>query len=189
MTVIIDAHQHFWRYDTYQTSWMEAPPYGGDPVFGPIRRSFGPDDLLPELSASGVHATVTVEAADGEAENGALLNYSRSYPWIVGVVGWVPLDRPERVYELLHEVSHEPRFIGVRHLINVEPDPDWVVRPQVLEGLRIVAEHGIAFDFVGILPRHLEHVPFIAEHLPTLRIVIDHLALQLHFIAHSEPYA
>jgi L-fuconolactonase len=50
MSLIVDAHQHFWTYGTYQTSWMEAPPYTGDPAFEPLRRSFGPDDLLPEIS-------------------------------------------------------------------------------------------------------------------------------------------
>ena len=52
MTVIVDAHQHFWNYGTYQTSWMEKPPYAGDPTFASIRRSFGPDDLQPELKAA-----------------------------------------------------------------------------------------------------------------------------------------
>jgi predicted TIM-barrel fold metal-dependent hydrolase len=49
MSVIVDAHQHFWRYQTYETSWMEVPPHAGDPLFAPIRRSFEPPDLLPEL--------------------------------------------------------------------------------------------------------------------------------------------
>ena len=73
MSFVVDAHQHFWTYGTYQTSWMEVPPYAGDPVFQPLRRSFQPDDLVPELKATGVHWTVAIEAADGLAENEALL--------------------------------------------------------------------------------------------------------------------
>ena len=46
MSLVVDAHQHFWTYGTYQTSWMEAPPYAGDPAFQPLRRSFRPDDLV-----------------------------------------------------------------------------------------------------------------------------------------------
>jgi predicted TIM-barrel fold metal-dependent hydrolase len=71
MSPIVDAHQHFWTYGTYQTSWMEVPPYAGDPVFQPLRRSFQPDDLFPELEAAGVHCTVAIEAADGLAETDA----------------------------------------------------------------------------------------------------------------------
>lgn len=65
--------------------------------------------------------------------------------------------------------------MGVRHLINVEPDPDWIIRPDVLKGLRIVPRRRLTFDYVGILPRHLQHVPLVAHRVPDLRIVIDHL--------------
>ena len=175
MTAFVDAHQHFWAYGTYQTSWMERPPYAGDPALAPIRRSFGPEDLLPELEAAGVRATIAVEAADGGAENAALLADARSHAWIAGVVGWVPLDRPEETERVLDGLHREPKFAGVRHLVNVEPDPDWILRAEVVEGLKLVAERGLTFDYVGILPRHLEHVPRLAERLPGLRIVVDHL--------------
>jgi L-fuconolactonase len=69
MTEIVDAHQHFWNYGTYQTSWMEKPPYAGYPAFAPIRRSFGPADLQPELEVAGVSVSITVQAADGPEEN------------------------------------------------------------------------------------------------------------------------
>lgn len=175
MAIVVDAHQHFWTYGTYQTSWMEAPPYAGDPAFAPLRRSFRPDDLLPELEAAGVHYTVTIEAADGAAENDALLAGARGRPWIAGVVGWVPLADPRGVERILDTYAGERTLVGVRHLINVEPDPDWIVRPDVLKGLAALAARGLAFDYVGILPRHLEHVPLVAARVPDLRIVIDHL--------------
>jgi L-fuconolactonase len=63
----------------------------------------------------------------------------------------------------------------VRHLINVEPDPDWVTRPDVLRGLQVLGKRGLAIDYVGILPRHLEHLPVQAQRVPGLRIVTDHL--------------
>ena len=37
------------------------------------------------------------------------------------------------------------------------------------------AARRLTFDYVAILPRHLEHVPLIARCIPDLRIVIDHL--------------
>lgn len=172
---IIDAHQHFWNYGTYQTSWMEKPPYAGDPAFALIRRSFEPADLQPELEAAGVSASITVQAADGPEENDILLTHAALTPWIAGVVGWIPLDRPDEAARMLERFSREPKFVGVRHLINVEPDPDWIMRSVVIEGLNMLALHGLTFDYVGILARHLEHVPTLAERLPALRIVVDHL--------------
>jgi L-fucono-1,5-lactonase len=109
------------------------------------------------------------------AENEALLSNARSHEWIAGVVGWVPLANPTEVERALDACANEPAFVGVRHLVNVEPDPDWILRPDVLQGLQILATRGLAFDYVGILPRHLEHVPVIARKVPDLRIVIDHL--------------
>src|SRR5215831_17097231 len=78
MSLVVDAHQHFWTYGTYQTSWMDVPPYTGNPAFQTLRRSFQPDDLMPELTAAGAHCTVTIEAADNLAENEALLANSHS---------------------------------------------------------------------------------------------------------------
>jgi len=176
MSLIVDAHQHFWTCGTYQTSWMEAPPYAGDPAFEPLRRSFAPGDLLPELEAAGIDLTVAVEAADDVEENAALLTNARAYDWIAGVVGWVPLAKPGDVERALDALTGERALVGVRHLINVEPDPDWIVRPEVLQGLRILSRRGLTFDYVGILPRHLEHVPLVAHRVPDLRIAIDHLA-------------
>lgn len=174
-TPVIDAHQHFWRHGSYQTSWMDQAPYAGDPVFEVLRRDFGPDDLYPELKEAGVSGCITVEAADHADENGALLANAHRCPWIVGVVGWVPLDHPEKSASILDALRDERRFVGVRHLINVEPAPDWILRPAVIDGLRVVAEYGLAFDYVGILPQHLANVPRLAEAVPGLRIVIDHL--------------
>lgn len=185
MTVIVDAHQHFWNYGTYQTSWMEKPPYAGDPAFASIRRSFGPDDLQPELKAAGVVASITVQAADGPKENDILLKHAALTPWVAGVVGWVPLE----VARMLEQFSREQKFVGVRHLINIEPDPDWIMRSAVIEGLSVLMDYNLTFDYVGILPRHLAHVPILAERLPTLRIVIDHLGKPPIASGGFEPWA
>jgi L-fuconolactonase len=175
MSFVVDAHQHFWTYGTYQTSWMDMLPYAGDPSFQPLRRSFQPDDLMHELKSAGVHCTVTIEAADGPAENEALLENARSHDWIAGVVGWAPLEHPGDLERVLDARAGEAALVGIRHLINVEPDPDWIIRPNVLRGLEVLAARHLTFDYVAILARHLEHVPLVAHRLPDLRIVIDHL--------------
>ena len=189
MSVVVDAHQHFWIYGTHQTSWMEVPPYAGDSAFQPLRRSFQPDDLMPELKAAGVRCTVTVEAADGPAENDALLANARNHDWIAGVVGWAPLAHLSDLERTLDARAGNPALVGIRHLVNVEPDPDWIVRPDVLKGLRVLEGRGLTFDYVAILPRHLEHVPLVARHVPGLRIVIDHLGKPPIAAGRFEPWS
>jgi L-fuconolactonase len=134
----------------------------GRPRVPALRRSFHPDDLLPQLKAAGVDYTITVEAADGPAENKALLANARVHAWIAGVVGWLPLDLPVEMEKALDALIGERAFVGVRHLVNVEPDPDGIVRHEVSDGLRVLAARGLVFDYVGILPRHLEHMPWLA---------------------------
>ena len=93
---------------------MEVPPYAGDPSIQPQRRSFQLDDLVPEIKAAGVHCTVAIEAADGLAENEALLAHARSNDWIAGVVGWVPLAHPSDAERAL-----DPRASGFSCSISV----------------------------------------------------------------------
>lgn len=167
--MIVDAHQHFWNLETGDYPWLT-------PEHGVLHRTYGPDDLAPELARAGVDRTVLVQAADSLAETETLLAHADAHDFIAGVVGWVPLTAPEEAAEALERYGRHPRFAGVRHLIHDEPDPDWLVRPEVVESLGLVAGAGLVFDVVSRLPRHLEHVVTLAERHPGLRIVIDHLS-------------
>ncbi|GAA5071776.1 L-fuconolactonase [Thermocatellispora tengchongensis] len=165
---VIDAHQHFWNLETGSYPWLT-------PEAGPIYRTFEPEELIPQLAACGVDRTVLVQSANTYADTDAMLAQADAYDFVAAVVGWVPLDRPGEAAEALERYRAHPRFAGVRHLIHDEPDPDWVVREEVIEGLKLLADAGLPYDVVGVLPRHLEHVPTLAEKVPGLRLVLDHL--------------
>ncbi|TDC58453.1 hypothetical protein E1281_01230 [Actinomadura sp. KC345] len=167
--MIIDAHQHFWNLDRVAYPWLT-------PDQGPIHRTFEEGDLQPDMDACGVEGTVLVQAADSYADTDYMLEVADRWPRVRAVVGWVPLTRPDEAAAALDRYRRDPRYVGVRHLIHDEPDPDWLLRPEVREGLDALAERELAFDVVAVLPRHLEHVPLLAERHPELRLVIDHLA-------------
>ncbi|WP_067169641.1 amidohydrolase family protein [Microtetraspora niveoalba] len=166
---VIDAHQHFWNLSTGSYPWLT-------PDAGPIYRTFEPEELIPQLAEAGVDRTVLVQAMDSYADTDAMLAQADEHDFIAAVVGWVPLNRPDEAARALERYGRHPRFAGVRHLIHDDPDPDWVVQDSVVEGLGLLAEAGLPFDVVAVLPRHLEHVPVLAERVPGLRMVIDHLA-------------
>jgi L-fuconolactonase len=92
------------------------------------------------------------------------------------VVAWVPLDRPDEAAARLDRLAARPAFAGIRTLIHDQPDPDWLLRPAVGEGLALLEQRGIPFDVIAVLPRHLSHVPVLSERYPGLRMVLDHLA-------------
>jgi L-fuconolactonase len=95
---------------------------------------------------------------------------------IAGVVAWLPLDRPHEAQAMLEELLRRDRFVGVRNLIHVRPDPDWLLTDAVDASLGLLEAAAVPFDLVSVLPRHLEHVPVICERHPGLRVVIDHLS-------------
>lgn len=166
---VIDAHQHLWNLDRVQYPWLTAD-------FGPLHRTFEEVELEPQLAAAGVDRTVIVQSADSTQDTDYMFEVADRWPRIAGVVGWVPLERPDDAAAQLDQRCRDPRFVGVRHLIHNEPDPDWVIGEKVQDSLGLLAERQLAFDVVAVLPRHLEHVVTLAERHPSLRLVIDHLA-------------
>ena len=109
-------------------------------------------------------------------DTASMLTQAEDFDWIGAVVGWVPLLDHAAERKALDRYCKHPRFRGIRHLIHEEKDPDWVVQPAVIEGLRILAGYGMSFDVVAVYPNHLKHVPTLAEKVPDLTLIIDHLA-------------
>lgn len=165
----IDAHQHFWNLDKVAYPWL-------DTTFGPICRTIEPPELEPLLHRAGIDKTVIVQAMNSYGDTDYMLEAAERYEWVGAVVGWVPLNIPDLADKKLSHYARNRYFKGVRHLIHEEKDPDWIIRGPVLEGLKVLASYGMTLDIVAVFPDHLRHVPFLAEEVPDLRMVIDHLA-------------
>lgn len=169
MVPYIDAHQHFWNLEQEFYPWLT-------PTLAPIYRSFGPADLAPQLEACGIIGTVLVQSANSFDDTRVMLEQAQSVPWVLGVVGWLPLTEPRILERALEVYGDNPHLKGVRHLNHDEPNPDYLLRPGVLESLKLLAQRGLTLDLIAVLPRHLEHAVTLARHCPDLRLVIDHLA-------------
>lgn len=168
--MIVDGHQHFWDLDRVAYPWLV-------PAYGPIYRSFHPAELEPQLRAAGVDRTVLVQSANSFEDTDAMLAQAEAHSWIGAVVGWVPLEDPKAAAAALDErYGGRTAFRGVRHLNHEEADPDWLVRPDVLAGIRELESRGLVYEVVAVYPLHLGHVPTLAATFPDLRIVVDHLA-------------
>lgn len=165
----IDTHQHFWNLSKVEYSWLV-------PAFGPIYANFAPGDLEPQLRRAGIDKTVLVQSANNSEDTVSMLTQAECYDWIGGVVGWVPLYDHAAAETLLDRYAKHPKWRGVRHLNHEEADPDWLVRPDVLGGVKLLEARNMTFDVVAVFPKHIGHVPTIARHAPDLKIIIDHLA-------------
>jgi len=168
--VIVDGHQHFWDLERVAYPWLI-------PAYGPIYRSFHPAELEPQLRAAG--STGRCSSSPRTRSRTPTRCSPRQMPTTgsARVVGWVPLEDPAGAAAALDR-RYVPRavFRGVRHLNHEEPDPDWLVRPAVLEGIRELETRALVFEVVAVYPLHLGHVPTLATTFPGLRIVVDHLA-------------
>jgi L-fuconolactonase len=164
----IDSHQHFWRLGQFDTRWLDAPAHG------PIRRDFLPVHLKPLVDSVGVDKTVFVQTQHDRQETRWALRLADEHPWIAGVVGWVDLTSPDCEAQLAEFAEH-PKFVGVRHITQDEPDDDFIVRPDVIAGLKVLERRGVPFDLL-FYERHLRHAAVLGELLPELPMVIDHLA-------------
>src|SRR5260221_2299869 len=164
---IIDSHQHFWQVGRFDYPWMSSEVQV-------LCQDYLPADLEPLLKRSGVSKTVLVQASNSLDETRWLLSLANQYPFIAGVVGWVDLISSDVGQQLDEFVAH-PMFKGVRHLVESEPDDDWLNRPNVRRGLRVLATNGVSYDLL-VHTRHLKYASRVAEQCPELRLVINHMA-------------
>lgn len=164
---ITDAHQHFWTTE----SILEL---GLPPEYSSLARDFEPAELKPQMDEVGVQQTVLVQVNFSLKNTYDFLEIAQANDWVGGVVGWVDLVDP-KVGDTLDELQTYPKLKGVRHQWEMEPDPAWILRDDVLRGLREVAKRGFTYDLVA-KPYDWQYVPQIAEAVPDLPLVIDHIA-------------
>ena len=162
----LDAHQHFWSYDAAQYPWI--PPGSA------LHRDWLPDDLAPLLAAAGLEGCLAVQARQSVEESRWLLGLAERYPIIKGVVGWVDL-RSAKVGETLGELARHPQFVGVRHVVQDEPDDDFMLGADFLRGIGELRAHRLAYDIL-IFPRQLPAAIALARRFPEQPFVLDHIA-------------
>jgi L-fuconolactonase len=165
MTIMIDAHQHFWSLARGDYGWLT-------PTLQPIYRDYGPEDLRPILTRHGIERTILVQAAPTVAETRYLLDIARRTGFVGGVVGWSDLTAPDAPDAIAH-LAQEEKLVGLRPMVQDIPDDDWLAQSHLAPAFDAMARAGLVFDAL-VLPRHLSRLLAVLERHPRLRIVIDH---------------
>lgn len=166
---IIDTHIHVWNFDHAEYAWLK-----GDTSI--LNRTYHIHEIEDERKEVGITGGVLVQAACNMEDTDWMLKVADATPWISGVVGWLPLMDPQATEKALKgKYIANNYYKGIRHLIHDEADPKWLLQEKVIESLKIVASANISYDVVGVLPEHIETVLKVAEKVPDLRMVFDHL--------------
>jgi L-fuconolactonase len=163
----LDSHQHFWKYDPREYSWIAEP-------MAVLKRDFLPEDLAREQARVQFDGSIAVQARQTLEETRWLLELARTNQRIRAVVGWVDLRSPSVANDLEHFCA-DPKFVGVRHVVQDEPDPRFMLQPDFLRGLGLLKNFGLTYDIL-IFPNQLPAAIEVARRLPDQPFVLDHIA-------------
>ncbi|MFJ8749124.1 amidohydrolase family protein [Streptomyces sp. NPDC102441] len=181
---VIDAHHHVWDLAVRDQDWITGEE------LAPIRRTFTLADLETEARAAGVVATVLVQTVTVVEETPELLALADGSTLVAGVVGWTDLTAPDIADTLagLRALPGGGRLVGIRHQVQGEADPEWLLRPDVLRGLRAVAAAGLVYDLI-VRPHQLPAAVRAAALLPELTFVLDHAGKPPVARGETQPWA
>jgi L-fuconolactonase len=163
----IDAHQHFWKYSPEAYPWISE-------ALAVLKNDFLPNNLLPLLQKNDIDACVAVQASQTEEETLFLLELAAQNDFIKGVVGWVDL-RSEQVEERLAALSNAPKLKGIRHIVQDEPDDNFLLRADFQRGISSLKSFNLVYD-VLVFPKQLAAAIQFVKAFPNQAFVIDHIA-------------
>lgn len=167
--MIIDAHHHFWdRSQPFEYGWLDTPELEA------INRNFLPADLQPQLAACGISQSIFVQTQHNLEEARWVLSMRAEWDFLAGVVGWVDLRSPECESQL-EMFADQEGFLGIRHVVQDEPDDEFIIQPETLRGLKVLERYGVPYDLL-FYDRHLRHAATVADAVPNLPLVLDHLS-------------
>jgi len=166
---ITDTHIHCWNFAKAEYEWLKNDT-------SILKRTYNIDEIEDERKQIGITQGVIVQSANNFEDTDWMLEVARNNEWITGVVGWLPLmdtGELEKVWNGKYRLNKY--FKGVRHLIHDEPDDKWLLQETVIDSLKALSAKDLTYDVVGVLPSHITAALEVANKIPGLKMVFDHL--------------
>jgi len=163
----IDAHLHFWKFDSVRDSWITED-------MAVIRKNFLSKGFKPLLIQNGFIGCVAVQANNSEGETDFLIELAKQNSFIKGVVGWVDLQS-DAIDERLEHYSRFTVLKGFRHISQAEEDRALMLQPSFVNGIAALMKYGFTYDLL-IVPDQLGFAKELVALFPEQKFVIDHIA-------------
>ena len=167
----IDAHQHFWIYNSSEYGWI-------DDRMKVLKRDYLPGDLKSELAGTTFSGTVAVQARQSAEETRWLLQLAGQFDFIKGVVGWIDLCSEGTTRRQLDEFCKSEKLVGVRHVVHDEPEDDFMLRDDFLKGISLLKDYELTYDLL-LFPKHLPAASKVVSMFPEQKFVLDHISKPL----------
>ncbi|HEY8935304.1 MAG TPA: amidohydrolase family protein [Cyclobacteriaceae bacterium] len=165
--MVIDAHQHFWKFDPVRDSWITDD-------MSVIQKDFLPEHLKLILQSNGVSGCVAVQADQSETENEFLISHSKQNDFVKGIVGWVNLEADNIEDRLAYYKSFD-KMKGFRHILQGEKQRDFMLRYNFKRGISKLKDFNFTYDIL-IFPDQLKYTTEFVSLFPDQKFVIDHIA-------------
>ncbi len=168
--MIIDSHQHFWNYSPETHDWI-------DDTMSVLKSDFLPQQLNLVFEENAIDGCIAVQASQTEAETEFLHELSIQHDFIKAVVGWTDLSATD-IEKHLDKYSSYQKIAGFRHIVQSEPDPNFMLRPAFTSGITALKTYDYTYDIL-IFPHQLEAASTLVRQFPNQKFVVDHLAKPL----------
>ena len=168
--MIIDSHHHYWHYNPVEFNWI-------DDSMKIIRTDFLPENLEKTILEAEIDGVLSVQACQSIEETDWLIEMAHQNMFMKGVVGWLPLIQND-IEAILEKYSDEKILKGVRHVIQGEADPEFMLRSDFNHGISLLKKYSLVYDLL-ILEHQLPATIRFVDHHPDQPFVLDHIAKPL----------
>ncbi len=168
--MIIDTHHHFWNYNPIEFDWI-------DDEMKSIRKNFLPKDLNKTISNACVDGVISVQARQTTDETEWLLQLASENEFIKGIIGWLPLAFCN-IRMMLEKYASSVWLKGVRHVVQGEPDPEFILGKEFNSGVKLLKEFGLVYEILIYEHQLYNTIRFVDLH-PNQIFVLDHIAKPL----------
>lgn len=168
--MVIDSHHHYWHYNPVEYDWINDS-------MKVIRRDFLPEDLSGTIQEAGIEGVVTIQARQSIEETEWLIRMANQNLFMKGVVGWLPLI-DTKIESYLEKFSSDKILKGVRHVVQGEPDPNFILRSDFNQGISILKKYSMVYDIL-VVERQLPNTIMFVDNHPDQVFVLDHIGKPL----------
>uniref|UniRef100_UPI0032171970 amidohydrolase family protein n=1 Tax=uncultured Draconibacterium sp. TaxID=1573823 RepID=UPI0032171970 len=167
MKKIIDTHHHYWNYNPVEFDWINNE-------MAVIRRSFLPKELKQTLAGTAVTGVISVQARQCVEETDWLLLMAAEHDFMKGIIGWVPLASSE-IEPVLEKYQNNSWLKGVRHVVQGEPDPEFILGKQFNAGVSKLKDFNLVYEILIFEHQLANTIKFVDQH-PNQQFILNHIA-------------